>query len=155
MIVILDNIRSINNVGSIFRTADALGIEKIYLCGITPDPFDRFGRPRQQFVKISLGAEQSVPWEKADSTARLIAKLKNDGVTIIAVELAEDAIPYYRLKIKNPDKIAFVFGNEVDGVSKAVLKKCDSVIEVPMRGMKESLNVAVTFGIVLFRMLYN
>lgn len=156
MQVILDNIRSINNVGSIFRTADALGIEKIHLGGITPEPLDAFGRPRQQFVKVSLGAEKNVAWEKAKSVSRLIDRLKKGGFKIIAVEQSENSVPYQKLKLKSPDeKIAFVFGNEVDGISKQVLKKCDLVAEIPMRGKKESLNVAVSFGIVMFQVIYN
>ncbi len=170
MIVILDNIRSVNNVGSIFRTADALGIEKIHLGGITPEPLDAFGRPRQQFVKVSLGAEKNIPWEKAKSVSRLIGRLKKDGFRIIAVEQAENSVPYHGLKFSDPaEKVAFVFGNEVDGISKSVLMKCDQVAEIPMRGAmvrqahhprrsrhgKESLNVAVSFGIVMFRVMYN
>ncbi len=155
MQVILDNIRSINNVGSIFRTADAVGVEKIYLGGITPEPLDAFGRPRQQFVKVSLGAEKNVPWEKAKSVSRLIDRLKKDGFRIIAVEQADSSVPYNELKFSGQDeKVVFVFGNEVDGISMSVLEKCDQVAEIPMRGKKESLNVAVSFGIVMFQSIY-
>ncbi len=137
-----------------FRTADAAGIEKVYLGGITPDPLDRLGRPRQQFVKVSLGAEKTVAWEKAGSVVRLISKLKKEGFTIIAVEQAKNSIPYDKLDIKGKEsKIAFIFGNEVDGVSKSVLSKCDVIAEIPMAGTKESLNVAVTFGIIVFHFL--
>ncbi len=170
MIVILDNIRSMNNVGSIFRTADALGVEKIYLAGITPEPLDLFGRPRPQFVKVSLGAEKSVAWEKVKNTGRLVDKLKKDGCKILAVEQSKNSIPYYKLKSKNYKlKTVFVFGNEVRGISTAVLKKCEKILEIPMRGAmvrqahhprhkgrgKESLNVAVSFGIVMFHLMYN
>jgi len=156
MTVILDDIRSINNVGSIFRTADALGIQKIYLGGITPEPLDSFGRPLQRFVKVSLGAEKTVAWEKIKIVRRLIDNLKKDGYQIIAVEQSEKSVPYNKLNIKKSDfgKIAFIFGNEVEGISKSILEKCDKIAEIPMRGKKESLNVAVSFGIVMFHLLY-
>lgn len=156
MIAILDNIRSISNVGSIFRTADAAGVKKIYLGGITPEPLDVFGRPSQPFIKVSLGAENTVAWEKAKSVSRLIDRLKKDGYKIIGVELTPNSVPYNKLGLgKNTDKVAFVFGNEVDGISKSILAKCDLVTEVPMAGKKESMNVAVTFGIVIFQVVYN
>lgn len=156
MIVILDNIRSISNVGSIFRTADAAGVKKIWLGGITPEPLDVFGRPSKPFIKVSLGAEKTVAWEKARSVRRLIDRLKKEGYRIIAVELTPKSVPYNNLNLgKNLDKVAFIFGNEVDGISKPILGKCDLVTEVPMAGMKESMNVAVTFGIVVFQVMYN
>lgn len=156
MVAILDNIRSISNVGSIFRTADAAGVKKIYLGGITPGPLDVFGRPSQPFIKVSLGAENTVAWEKAKSVSRLIDRLKKDGYKVIAVELNPKAVPYNKLNLgKNTDKVAFVFGNEVEGISKSILAKCDLIAEVPMAGMKESMNVAVTFGIVVFQVVYN
>lgn len=156
MIAILDNIRSISNVGSIFRTADAVGVKKIYLGGFTPSPLDVFGRPSKPFIKVSLGAEKTVAWEQAKSVSRLIDRLKKDGYKIIAVELAPGSVPYNKLSLgKNLDKVAFVFGNEVEGISKSILAKCDLIAEVPMAGMKESMNVAVTFGIVVFQVVYN
>ena len=171
MIVILDNIRSMNNVGSIFRTADALGVEKIYLCGITPEPIDSFGRPRGQFVKVSLGAEKTVAWEKIKGASRLIDKLKKDGYKIWAVEQNKKSIPYYTLRptAYGLNRTVLVLGNEVDGISPAILKKCDKIFEIPMRGAmvrqarhprhlrrgKESLNVAIAFGIVAFQLIYN
>lgn len=156
MFVILDNIRSLYNVGSIFRTADAAGIEKIYLCGITPEPTDNFGKPRQQFVKVSLGAEKSVKWEKAKATGKLIDRLKKDGFKIFAVEQNKKSISYYSLRLTAYDlrRIALVFGNEVKGISPAILKKADKILEIPMRGKKESLNVSVAVGIVAFGLLY-
>lgn len=156
MIVILDNIRSVQNVGSIFRTADAAGVEKIYLCGITPEPIDSFGRPRRQFVKVSLGAEKYVKWEKIKSTGRLIDKLRKDGYKIWVVEQHQKSIPYYKLKTKSSKlkAIALVFGNEVRGLPPAILKKADKILEIPMRGKKESLNVAVAFGIVVYHFFY-
>lgn len=137
--VICDNIRSLYNVGSIFRTADALGIKKIYLCGIT-------GTPKQEGIKkVSLGAENFVSWEYVKQTGRLMQKLKANGVQIIALEQIKNSVDLGRFKPRFP--CALVLGNEVNGVSKAVLKKCDAVVEIPMAGKKESLNVAVAFGI--------
>ena len=156
MIAILHNIRSLFNVGSIFRTADAAGIEKLYLCGITPTPLDRFGKIRPQLAKVALGAERSVKWEKFNAIGNLIEKLKKDGYKILAIEQNERSIPYYKLKIKDSKtKVALIFGNEVRGLSDSILKKCDKILEIPMRGKKESLNVAVAFGIVVFGILYN
>lgn len=157
MRIILDNIRSISNVGSVFRTADALGIEKIYLGGITPGPLDFFGRPIRKFVKVSLGAEKTVSWEKAKNVSRLADKLRKEGFRLIAVEQSEDSVPYFKLKIKKSSlkKTAFIFGNEVGGISKSVMDKCDKIIEIPMLGRKESLNVAVSFGVAMFHVLYN
>jgi len=152
MIAILHNIRSMHNVGSIFRTADAAGIEKLYLCGITPAPKDRFGDWRLQIAKVALGAEKYVPWEKVGSTAHLLKKLKTQGYKIFALEQHKNSIPYYLAKLSKKDlrKTALVVGNEVKGLSPGVLKLADKILEIPMRGKKESLNVAVAFGIVAF-----
>ena len=145
--VILHDIRSIHNVGSIFRTADGAGVSKIYLTGYTPTPIDRFGRKVDAFTKVSLGAEETVSWEQTEIT-QLIPQLKKDGVQVIAVEQSSDSVPYKELKLESP--AAFIFGNEVDGISDEVLKIVDTVIELPMKGEKESLNVAVSAGIVLY-----
>jgi len=153
MVVILHNIRSLYNVGSIFRTADAAGIEKIIICGITPAPVDQFGKYRQQMTKVSLGAEKSVAWEKVGSTAKLIDKLKSEGFKIYAIEQSEKSIPYYKAKSKSKSanrKIALVLGNEVKGLPASVLSRADKILEIPMKGEKESLNVSVAFGIVAF-----
>lgn len=152
MLVILDNIRSLHNVGSIFRTADAVGVEKMYLCGITPSPLDRFGVVRGDVAKVSLGAEHTVPYEAVASTSRLITKLKKQGYKIIALEQSPSSVPYYALlpTTYNLNKVALVLGAEVEGVSPAVLKKSDAIIEIPMAGAKESLNVSVAFGIAAF-----
>ncbi len=169
MIIVLDNIRSLYNVGSIFRTADAVGVEKIYLCGITPEPVDRFGIIRPQLAKVSLGAEKTVAWEYVKSISKLIDKLKKtksrselrsatgEKYKIFAVELDKRSIPYFKAKIKKSDlaKIAIVFGNEVTGISKNILKKADKILEIPMAGKKESLNVSVSAGIILFGLKYN
>ncbi len=151
MVAILANIRSLHNVGSIFRTADAAGVQKLYLAGITPTPRDRFGNPEPKLAKVALGAEKTVAWEKAASVSALINQLKKEGFKIWAVEQSKKSIPYYRLKIKNSKlKIGLVFGNEVSGLSPAILKKCDKILEIPMKGKKESLNVSVAFGVVAF-----
>lgn len=156
MIIVLDNIRSLFNVGTVFRTADAVGAEKIYLCGITPEPIDRFGRIRPQLAKVSLGAEKTMPWEYSLSCIKVLNDLKKKGYKIFAVEQDKKSIPYFRLKLKKSDleKVVLVFGNEVDGVSRNVLKKSDKILEIPMLGKKESLNVSVSFGIVVFGLRY-
>jgi tRNA G18 (ribose-2'-O)-methylase SpoU len=168
MIVLLDNIRSLHNVGSIFRTADAVGVEKLYLCGITPSPLDRLGVVRGDVAKVSLGAENTVPWESVASTSRLITSLKKQGYTIVALEQDVRAVPYYEYaktwiasSTRNDrgegefNKIALVLGAEVEGVSPAVLKKCDAIIDIPMSGKKESLNVSVAFGIAAYGLRYS
>lgn len=148
MYVILDNIRSVHNVGSIFRTSDAAGVEKIYLCGTTPTPTDRFGRARNDLAKVSLGAEQSVLWEYVEHTTEIVQKLKDQGIKLFGVEQYEGSVDY--TAVSYPKQCAFVFGNEVGGVSLDVLAECDEVIEIPMEGEKESLNVSVAAGIILF-----
>ena len=155
MIVILHNIRSLYNVGAIFRTADAADIKKIYLGGITPTPLDRFGRVRSQVAKVALGAERTVPWEKVIQLGRLLDQLKRDGYKILAVEQAKSSIPYYRVKLKKTalNKTALVLGNEVRGLPSSILNKADKILEIPMRGKKESLNVATTFAIVVFHLI--
>jgi tRNA G18 (ribose-2'-O)-methylase SpoU len=149
--IILHNIRSAQNVGSIFRTADACGVSKIFLGGYSPLPIDRFGRERKDISKSSLGAEKTVAWEKYEDAGELIEKLKKEGVEIVSVEQDKKSVDYKNFKpIKNT---AFVFGNEVGGVEKELLEISDKIIEIPMLGEKESLNVSVSAGIVLFRVL--
>lgn len=150
-ILILNDIRSIENVGAIFRTADAAGIDKIYLCGYTPTPLDRFGRKRGDLAKSALGAEESVSWEQKKSISALLTKLKKQGCQIIAIEQDEKSVDYKKVKLK--EKNAFIVGTEVTGIPKNILKKCDIIAEIPMRGKKESLNVSVAIGIALFRIL--
>jgi len=161
MILILHNIRSLYNVGSIFRTADAVGIEKIYLCGITPKPVDEFERPRPQLTKVSLGAEKYVEWEKIGSasspqaTTRLIDNLRCDGYKIFAIEQNKKSIPYYKIPkslILN-HKSVLILGNEVKGLPLSILKRSNKILEIPMKGKKESLNVSVAFGIVAFHII--
>lgn len=150
-ILILDNIRSVQNVGAIFRTADAAGIDKIYLIGYTPAPIDRFGRKRDDIHKSALGAEEFVPWDQKKTIIPLITKLKKDNFQIIAIEQDKKSIDYGKVKLKN--KNAFIVGTEVAGISKNVLQKCDIIAEIPMRGKKESLNVSVACGVALFGIL--
>ena len=149
--LILHNIRSVHNVGAIFRTADAAGISKIYLTGYTPTPVDRFGRARNDFAKTALGAEKTVKWEHIKSVNSLLKILRKEKLKIVAVEQSNKAVDYKRVKIKFP--IAFIFGNEVRGLSKSILDKSDTVAQIQMLGKKESLNVSVTVGIFLFRVL--
>ena len=155
MIVILVNIRSLHNVGSIFRTADGAGIEKIYLTGYTPTPTDKFGKLRSQMVKVALGAEESVPWEYFYSATFLIDRLKKVGFKIIAVEQSRNSISYSQIKLSpnQLEKIVLIMGNEVQGLSPAILKRADKILEIPMFGRKESLNVSVAFGIVVYGLL--
>ncbi len=149
--VLLHNIRSTHNVGSIFRTADALGILRIYLSGFTPAPTDRFGRTRQDVAKVSLGAEKTIPWEYIKNPKNLISKLKTKKYQIISIEQAKNSTDYRKIKIKKP--VLFIVGNEVEGISKDLLKLSDEIVEIPMRGKKESLNVSVAFAVALFRIL--
>lgn len=151
MVAILHNIRSLHNVGSIFRTADGAGFLKIYLSGITPKPVDEFSRARQQFTKVSLGAEKYILWEKVKSTTTLIDNLKHDGYKIFALEQSKIATPYYKQK-NFPEKSCLVVGNEVKGLPLSVLQKSDKILEIPMLGVKESLNVSVAFGIVAYHL---
>ncbi|MCK5095791.1 MAG: TrmH family RNA methyltransferase [Candidatus Pacebacteria bacterium] len=149
--VILYNVRSVYNVGSIFRTCDAAGIDEIVLCGYTPQPVDRFNIARSDLAKVALGAEKSVNWEYVEDIKNLIPKLQKEGFKVVAIEQNENSVDYKEIKVEG--KIAFVFGNEPDGIEKEVLDKCDIIAEVPMKGEKESLNVSVTAGIALFRIL--
>lgn len=152
MIIILDNIRSMHNVGSIFRTADAAGVEKIYLCGITPDPLDKYGRPNSRLIKVSLGAENFIKWEHIDSTLELIKILKKQDpkIEIYAIELHQDAINYKDFTNFNREKSILILGGEVDGLSPDILAHATKILKIPMLGQKESLNVSVAFGIVAY-----
>ena len=146
--VLLHNVRSAYNVGSIFRTGDAAGISKVFLSGYSPRPLDRFGREQQAITKTALGADKYLPWEYEKNPYSIIAKLRGEGWQIVAVEQDKSSIDYRRLRPKI--RTLFIFGNEVRGISPALRKKCDAIVEIPMRGKKESLNVSVTAGIVLF-----
>jgi len=150
-VVVLDSIRSVHNVGSIFRTADALGVSKIFLCGCTPTPTDRFGRERKDLAKTALGAEKNIKWVYVKDILSALVVLRKEGFEIIAIE--QDKKSEDCRKIKTKQKIALVLGNEVDGISKEVLKTVDKITEIPMFGKKESLNVSVSFGIAGFCIL--
>jgi tRNA G18 (ribose-2'-O)-methylase SpoU len=151
MVIILDNLRSAHNVGSIFRTADAFGVDEIYLCGTTPTPIDKFERDRKDIGKVALGAEKTVPWKYCSSAVRAVNALKKKGFNIISVEQTKDSLtPAEFVKKYKEAKTVFIFGNEVEGVSEKILKISDDVLEIPMFGKKESLNVSVAFGIALF-----
>ena len=143
--VICDNIRSLENIGSIFRTADATHITKVFLCGISGVP------PHHKITKTALGAEKIIPFEYHKQTWRLIEKLKKTKVNIVALEQDEKSIVYTKFKPKFP--LALIIGNEVKGISKKVLKKADKIIHLPMKGQKESLNVAVSFGVASYYIL--
>ena len=149
--VVLYNVRSIHNVGSIFRTADCLGVSEIILVGYTPTPIDHFGRLRKDFSKVSLGAETNVSWRYFPKISEALKFLKERGVYIIAIEQAPNSVDYKKVKPIFPN--AFIFGNEVGGIPSKILSYCDAVAEIAMHGKKESLNVSVAAGIVLARML--
>ncbi len=152
-ILILHNIRSVENVGAMFRTADAVGLNKIYLTGYTPAPLDRFGRKRKDLTKSALGAEEFVKWEQKKSIFPLLSKLKKEKYFIVAVEQDKKSIDYKTLRLHSGQGNVFIVGSETDGIPKSILKKCDVIAEIPMRGKKESLNVSVACGIALFRIL--
>ena len=140
--LVVENVRSLFNVGSFFRCADVFGVAKIYLCGYTGCP------PRNEISKVALGAEEWVPWEHQKQTLRLIKKLKREGVTIVALETEKQASRLPDFKPKYP--LALVVGNEVEGLSPKVLAAADAVVKIPMVGQKESLNVFVAAGVALY-----
>jgi len=146
--VILDNIRSCNNIGSVFRTSDALLIEKIILCGITATP------PNTEIHKTALDAEKSVPWEYFEDTETAVIKLKENGYCVFAVEQVENSIMLPDFTPIKDQKLALVFGNEVKGVQQTVINICDGAIEIPQYGTKHSFNISVSAGIVLWDLVY-
>lgn len=156
-VVILDNIRSSLNVGSIFRTSSGIGAHKIYLCGITPTPFEtgkRFenqNKKRKDFIKTSLGAEDELDWEYRENILEIIKELKKQDFEIVALEQDEKSVDYKNLKIEN-ENIAVIIGSETDGVQKEVLDLCDQITEIPMLGLKESLNVTIAYAILAYRL---
>lgn len=147
--VVLDNIRSMHNIGSVFRTSDAFRIEKIYLCGITAKP------PHKEIRKTALGATESVNWEYFEDTIELILKLKKENYRMIAVEQTESSKSLDDFELKFDEKYAVIFGNEVDGVQQEVVNLSDNCIEIPQEGTKHSLNVSVCAGIVLWEFFKN
>ncbi|CEN42430.1 RNA methyltransferase, TrmH family [Capnocytophaga canis] len=144
LIVILDNVRSLNNIGSVFRTADAFLVEKIYLCGITATP------PNKEIHKTALGATESVCWEYAEDTLSVVNSLKTQNVKVISIEQTENAVMLNEFQPQKEQKYALIFGNEVKGVEQKVVSASDRVIEIPQYGTKHSLNISVSAGIVIW-----
>lgn len=144
VVVVLDEVRSMHNVGSIFRTSDGFAVEAIYLCGITGQP------PHREIEKTALGATQSVDWTYFSKTLDAIAHLKKEGYTIIAIEQASESIQLHEFRTEQDKKYALIFGNEVNGVNDAVMQAIDHCIEIPQFGTKHSFNVVVSAGIVLW-----
>lgn len=140
--IVLDNIRSLHNVGSVFRTADAACVEKLYLCGITGHP------PEPEIAKTALGAQAAVPWEYHREALVPIRELKSRGYQVLAVEQTDESVCFWDREY--PEKTAFIFGYEIEGISDTVLAECDGAIDIPMFGYKGSLNVSIACGIVLF-----
>lgn len=144
LIIILDNIRSLNNIGSVFRTADAFLIKKIYLCGITATP------PHKDIQKTALGATDTVDWEYTENTIDLVTKLRGKNIKIIAIEQAENATMLHNFNPESDQTYAIIFGNEVKGVQQEIVSASDSVIEIPQYGSKHSLNISVSAGVVMW-----
>jgi len=144
IVIVLDNLRSLHNVGSFFRTADAFQIEKIYLCGITGTP------PNKEIHKTALGATESIEWEYAKSAVDFLPTLKNEGYQILSIEQTDKSIPLQDFAINKEGKFVLIFGNEVYGVSEEVIQLSEQAIEIPQFGTKHSFNVSVTGGIVLW-----
>ena len=144
LIVVLDNIRSLNNIGSVFRTSDAFLIEKIYLCGITAQP------PHKEIHKTALGATETVDWEYVEDTYTLVEKLKAEGVIVAAIEQAENSTMLQNFIVEPTKKYAVVFGNEVKGVQQKVVSASNYCVEIPQLGTKHSLNISVSVGVVLW-----
>ena len=144
LILVLDDIRSLHNIGSVFRTADSFLIEKIYLCGITATP------PNKEIHKTALGATETVAWEYQENVLEVIAQLKEDDISVHAVEQVENAIFLQHFQVDKTKKYALIFGNEVFGVNQKAIELCDGTIEIPQLGTKHSLNIAVSAGIVVW-----
>lgn len=144
IVIVLDEVRSMNNVGSVFRSADAFLVEAIYLCGFTPIP------PHRDIQKTALGATETVTWNHVNSTLEAIEKLKQEGYIIYSIEQVHDSVMLQTMNIEKGKKYAFVFGNEVQGVQDEILQLSDAVIEIPQLGSKHSLNISVSAGIVLW-----
>ena len=145
IVVVLDNVRSMHNVGAVFRTSDAFLIDKIYLCGITATP------PHKEIHKTAIGAENSVDWEYVKDSNELIKKLKEDDYQIVTIEQTEGSVLLNEFEVDQSQKYAIVMGNEVDGVQQSIIDQCDTCIEIPQSGTKHSLNVSVCTGIILWK----
>lgn len=151
LLLCLCNIRSTHNVGSILRTADGVGVGKVYLCGYTPTPLDRFGRKRKDVAKVALGAEENLQWEYCEDTTDCLTELRAEGFRVVALEQDERSVPYTTLTLDQPTVL--VLGEETEGLPQELLDMCDTVAEIPMHGSKESLNVSVAAGIALYRLV--
>ncbi|UJP65693.1 RNA methyltransferase [Mongoliitalea daihaiensis] len=147
IVIVLDNVRSLNNVGSAFRTSDAFLVEKIILCGITGTP------PHREIQKTALGATESVNWEYAANTLEAVQRLKNDGYMVCAIEQVDVSVPLDQFEVTKNEKYALVFGNEVFGVEESIISAADRVIEIPQLGTKHSLNISVSLGIVVWDLI--
>jgi tRNA G18 (ribose-2'-O)-methylase SpoU len=146
IVVVLDEVRSMHNVGSVFRTSDGFLIESIYLCGLTPQP------PHRDIQKTALGATETVAWKHVTSTQQAIDELKQNGFTIVAIEQVHNSIPLHKFEIDQSKKYAIVFGHEVNGVQEEIINQCDFSIEIPQLGSKHSLNISVSAGMVIWEM---
>jgi len=144
--IVLDNVRSLHNVGSVFRTADAFLMEGIYLCGFTPQP------PHRDIHKTALGATETVHWQYQQNAFETVCELKLQGYRIISIEQVKNSIPLHRFEWNGTDKLALIFGNEVDGVQQEIINESDACIEITQLGTKHSLNISVSAGIVLYKM---
>lgn len=145
-VLVLDNVRSQSNVGSIFRTADAFLVKAIYLCGITATP------PHREIQKTALGATESVEWKHYANTSDAVTELRNEGYMIIGIEQTEGSVELQNMEIVNGEKYALIFGHEVDGVDQEIINLCDACVEIPQFGTKHSFNIAISVGIVLWEL---
>ncbi|MYE38112.1 MAG: RNA methyltransferase [Candidatus Spechtbacteria bacterium SB0662_bin_43] len=158
MIALLENIRSMHNVGSVFRTCDGVGVKKVYLCGYTPAPVHEIlGHKRPQIEKVALGSTDTVAWEKVSVAWRLVERLKKEKYTIMALEQSSAAVSLDTVSLSKGewDTTVLVVGNEIEGVSKPVLKRADTIVDIPMLGAKRSLNVSVAFGVAVYTLLFS
>lgn len=146
IVVVLDEVRSMHNVGSVFRTSDGFLIESIYLCGLTPQP------PHRDIQKTALGATETVAWKHVATTQQAIDELKQNGFTIVAIEQVHNSIPLHKFELDKTKKYAIVFGHEVNGVQEEIIQQCDLSIEIPQLGSKHSLNISVSAGMVIWEM---
>lgn len=149
IVIILDNVRSMHNVGSVFRTADSFGLQEIVLCGFTPVP------PHREIHKTALGATDTVKWQYASEVTSILEQLKNDGYTIMAAEQVHNSVSLEKAGHLPDQRTAIIFGNEVEGVSAAALSFCDKVLEIPQFGAKHSLNISVSVGIICWELVRN
>ncbi|MCI4670272.1 MAG: RNA methyltransferase [Bacteroidia bacterium] len=147
VVVILDNVRSMHNVGAVLRSSDAFGVEKVWMCGITPTP------PHREIRKTAIGAEESVDWEKHPDASQLCLQLQKEGYKILAIEQTDESLDLADYKPNPTDKYALVLGHEVHGVSEGVINACDQALEIPQFGTKHSLNISVAAGIVLYKVI--